>query len=250
MKPLFAQTVLLTRPVSQQEPLRTLLQDAGAEVLSQPAIEIRPPKSWERVDDVLHRLDSFDWIVFASANGVPFFLDRCRTARFPKICAVGPGTAAELENRGKRVGRIPQPHTAEGVVAALAPEAEAGQRILLVRASRGRDFMYKKLSAIHPDENGVEEIVAYESVDVDKPEPQIVSLMESGRIDWTTCTSSAIAASLVRMFGECLRKTKLVSISPITTETIRRFGFENIVESRNATMPGIFETIIQLKNSC
>ena len=248
MKPLSAQTVLLTRPVYQQEPLRTLFQDAGAVVLLQPTIEIRPPKSWEPVDDVLNRLDFFDWIVFASVNGVQFFLDRYQTGKFPdfpKICAIGPGTAASLETRGRKVLLIPQSYTAEGVVAALTPEAQSDKKILLVRASRGRDFMYRELSAIHPATNGVEEIIVYESLNVEDPEPEIAVLLESGRIDWATCTSSAIATSLVRMFGENLRKTKLVSISPITTETIRRLGYEAVAESQDATMQGIFEAIIQ-----
>jgi len=246
MKPFSAQTILLTRPVFQQEPLRTLFQEAGAKVLSQPTIEIRPPKSWKSVDEVLNRLGSFDWIVFASANGVQFFLDRhqaVKAGRFPQICAIGPGTTASLESRGQRVTLIPTPHTAEGVVAALTPEAKTGKRILLVRASRGRDFMPRELAAIHPDKSGVEEIVAYESVNIETPNPEIVSFMESGRIDWTTCTSSAIAESLVRMFGEKLRQTKLASISPITTKMIRRLGFEAAVESQTATMSGLFEVM-------
>jgi len=242
-----SQTILLTRPACQQEPLRTLFLNAGTKVLSQPTIEIRPPKSWTRVDEVLDRLQQFNWIVFASVNGVQFFLDRCQmksSQKFPDICAIGPGTASALEARGRSVKRIPQSYTAEGVVAALTPEAAAGKRILLVRASRGRDVMYRELSAIHPDPNGVEEIVVYESLNIENADPEIVALMESGRIDWTTCTSSAIADSLVRMFGKTLRKTRLASISPITSEAIRRLGFEVAVESQSATMQGIFEAVL------
>ena len=249
MRPLTDQTVLLTRPAGQQEPLRTLFQDAGAVVLSQPTIEIRPPQSWTQVDEVLNRLDDFEWIVFASVNGVQHFLDRYQTIivanssqKFPGICAIGPGTATALESRSQSVKLLPQPHTAEGVVAALTPEAAAGKRILLIRASRGRDIMFRELSAIHP--GGVEEIVVYESRDIEKPEPKIVALMESGRIDWTTCTSSAIADSLVRMLGDKLHKTKLASISPITSDTIRRLGFEVAVESQSATMQGIFDAVV------
>ncbi len=248
MPPVSVRTVLLTRPERSQEPLRTLFRDAGLDVLSQPTIEIRPPQSWEPVDDVLHRLDAFDWIVFASANGVEFFLDRYQTvhfAGFPKICAIGPGTAAALIDRNFPVKIVPDPHTAEGVVAALRCEAQRGKKILLVRASRGRDVMLRELAAAHSHEHGVEEIVVYESVDVETPDPKIVTLMESRRIDWTTCTSSAIATSLVRMFGESLRHTKLASLSPITSDTIRKLGFLVAVESKDATMPGLFHAVLR-----
>ena len=246
-------TVLLTRPQRQQEPLRTLFQEAGATVLSQPTIEIRPPQSWTQIDPVLQRLGSFDWLVFASSNGVEFFLDRISTVislpttKMPKICAIGTGTAAALENRGQNVHLIPMPHTAEGVVAALSSEVRGGKKTLLIRASRGRTLMFDELSAASPHSDGVEEIAVYESVDIEKPAPEIASLLESGEIDWTTCTSSAIAASLVRMFGESLRKTKLVSISPITTQTVRNLGFDVAAESQDATMPGIFHAVCSFR---
>jgi uroporphyrinogen III methyltransferase/synthase len=52
------------------------LLELGADVLLQPAIEIHPPADWSAVDAEIERLDMYDWIVFASANGVRFFLDR------------------------------------------------------------------------------------------------------------------------------------------------------------------------------
>ncbi len=66
----------------------------------------------------------------------------------------------------------------------------------------------------------------------------------AGRIDWLTVTSSAIARSLANLFGDDLRKTRLASISPITSETLRRLGYEPAVEAQEYTLPGIVQAIV------
>ena len=84
----------------------------------------------------------------------------------------------------------------------------------------------------------VEQVVVYESVDVEQPDAEIAAQMAAGQIDWTTVTSSAIARSLARLFGESLRKTKLVSISPITSATLRELGYEPAAEARSTRWRG------------
>ena len=85
--------------------------------------------------------------------------------------------------------------------------------------------------------------MVYESLDVEQPDPQIAAKMAAGQIDWTTVTSSAIARSLTRLFGDSLRNTKLVSISPITSATLRELGFEPTAEATEYTMAGVVAAI-------
>jgi uroporphyrinogen III methyltransferase/synthase len=89
----------------------------------------------------------------------------------------------------------------------------------------------------------VEQVVVYESVDVARADGSIVTAMAGGKIDWTTVTSSAIARSLVRLFGESLRKTKLVAISPLTAETLGELGFSPAVTADDYNAAGIAEAI-------
>jgi uroporphyrinogen III methyltransferase/synthase len=65
---------------------------------------------------------------------------------------------------------------------------------------------------------------------VDSPQPEIAEQMAAGKIGWTTVTSSAIAVARA-VFGDSLRKTKLVSISPITSATLRESGYEPAAEA-------------------
>ncbi|MDR1142146.1 MAG: uroporphyrinogen-III synthase [Planctomycetaceae bacterium] len=264
-------TVLLTRPEHLVKPLQLELESLGWTVLLQPTIEICPPDSWVEVDNAIHRLildkkeDHFDWLIFSSVNGIQFFFDRDQFLRKEKkesdkqslevfndqtaflksvrIAVIGAETGAALQRRiGRRADILPEIFSAEGVLDHLLIEAYAGQRFLLLRANRGRDILRCRL-----EEAGgiVTEVVVYRSVDVEQPSPEIAELMRLGRIDYVTVTSSSIACSLVRMFGEDLRQSELISISPITSKTLCDLGFPPQHEAQIASIKGIFEVLSQ-----
>src|SRR5262245_11502191 len=69
-RPLFGQSVLVTRPQRQADDLARPLAELGANVLLQPAIEIKPLKITDTCDRALDLLDRFDWLLFSSGNGV------------------------------------------------------------------------------------------------------------------------------------------------------------------------------------
>ena len=91
----------------------------------------------------------------------------------------------------------------------------------------------------------VEQVVAYQSDDVTAPDDEIASRLRSGKFDWVTVTSSAIARSLVALFGDDLRAARLASISPITSQTLRDVGLEPAVEAKEYTMAGVADAIAQ-----
>ena len=90
----------------------------------------------------------------------------------------------------------------------------------------------------------VEQIVVYRSTDVETPNPEIAAALAAGQIDWVTVTSSAIAKSLAKLFGEQLRKSKIVSISPVTSATLRELQFEPYAEAAVYTMAGVVDAIL------
>jgi len=246
-RPLLRARVMVTRPASEPDPLVERLRALGAEVIVQPAISISPPADWRPVDEALARLDEYDWLVLSSANGVRYLFDRLQTRnsgvpptlRFPKVAAMGPGTADELARYGCRADLVPEQFRAESLAEALACEA-AGKRFLLARASRGREVLAERLAAAGAV---VEEVVIYTSTDVDRPSAEAAALLRAGKIDWITVTSSAIARSLAKLFGDELRRAKLASISPITSGVLRELGFEPAAEAAEYTLAGLTAAI-------
>lgn len=247
--PLSRQTVLLSRPAQQSEPLLSLLQDAGATVLVQPTIEILPPDSWDTVDSAIREIENYDWVIFSSSNGARFFTERTTLLRggifrsLPqlRIAAVGPGTAKTLENLGLENVLVPKTHTAEGLVELLSPFAAQNRRFLSIRASRGRDILAPQLEKCG---GKIDEIVAYKSLDWENVDPKILEMMQTSKIQWVTATSSSIAMSLFRMFGDSLHNPRIISISHITTQALKSVGVTPFAEAEIPTMEGIFKKLL------
>jgi uroporphyrinogen III methyltransferase/synthase len=247
-RPLFGQRVLVTRPLDQAETLCSQFDELGADCLIQPAIQISPPEDWSAVDSAIDRLGEFDWLVFSSSNGVRFMVERLlerggdlRKLASVKIAVMGPGTGEELERYHLKADMRPEQYRAEALAEMLRGEAR-GRRFLLARASRGREVLSEELLAAGAH---VEQIVVYRSNDVPEPNPEIAASLAAGRIDWISVTSSAIARSLAKMFGQELCKSQLASISPITSATIRSLGFEVAVEAIVYTMDGVVDAIME-----
>jgi uroporphyrinogen III methyltransferase / synthase len=245
-RPLAGVRIMVTRPTNEPDPLANQLRSLGADVIVQPAIKISPPADWQPVDDALAHLDQYDWLVFSSANGVRFLWNRLLErkpvrGRLPRLAAIGPGTADELARYGHRADLVPEHFRAESLAEALASEAP-GRRFLLARASRGREVFAEQLTAAGAI---VDQIVVYTSADVASPAPQSTALLRAGQIDWITVTSSAIARSLARLFGDDLRRSKLASISPLTSNVLRELNYEPTTEATEYTLPGIAAAIIE-----
>ena len=245
-RPLFGARVLITRPRDQAAALRDRLAELGAQVLVQPVIRISDPADWKPVDAALAEIDRYDWLVFSSANGVRYLLDRLlategdvRKLGSIRLAAIGPATAEEIARYRLRADLVPAEYRAEVLAAMLVHEA-AGRAFLLARASRGREVLAEELREAG---GTVEQIVVYSSTDVEDPDPDVAAALAAGRIDWITVTSSAIARSLVRLFGDDLRRARLASISPITSDVLRELGHEPAVEAARYTMDGLVEAL-------
>jgi uroporphyrinogen III methyltransferase / synthase len=245
-RPLSRVRIMVTRAEGPADPLPAQLRELGADVVLQPVIRISPPPDWHPVDEALARLHEFDWLVFSSANGVRYLFERIKGSGVfiqrvpPRIAAMGPGTAEALAPYGLHADLVPEQFRAEALAEALTPYA-AGRRFLLARASRGREVLAEQLTAAGAM---VEQIVVYTSSDVEQPEADIAALLQSGRIDWITVTSSAIARSLAKLFGGELHRAKLVSISPITSDVLRELGYAPAVEARQYTISGLVAAIV------
>ena len=245
--PLSGRVVLVTRPGEQAQELRELLTVLGAEVLEQPGITVSDPPDWSPVDAALEQLASYDWLVFSSSNGVKRLLDRLmfrggsleQLAKV-KLAAIGPGTAAELvryglavERRSARVsrriaGRGPGPARCRQAIP-VGPRqsrpAGAARAVACCRRHRGagRGLLdHRRRGGRSPGRRRA----------------------RAGRVDWVTVTSSAIARAIVGLFGEQLRKARLASISPVTSQTLRELGHPPAAEAAQYTMAGLVAAIV------
>lgn len=250
-RPLFGRRILVTRPRAQAGPLADRLEDAGAEVVLFPTIELKPPDHPEAFDRAVQDVASFDWVVFTSANGVRAFLGRMEAlgrdvrelARL-RIAAIGPETARELGRYLLRPELVPTRFVAEGLLEALDDRAIVGQRFLLPRAAGARALLAEVLRARGAV---VDEVQAYRMVRPAGTEAATIrkALLDTG-IDAVTLTSSSTVRNLVELIGaDALRHAVLACIGPVTAATARGLGLEVLVEAEQFTTAALADALIR-----
>jgi uroporphyrinogen III methyltransferase/synthase len=247
--PLFGQRIVVTRPRDQAAALTDRLRALGAEAISLPTIEIRPPDDWTPLDEAISRLDTYDWLIFTSANGVNKFIERldqspsdlrCLRAR---ICAIGPATAEALSTLHLKVDRLPAEYVAESLLQAFAGDDLNGKRILLPRALVARDLIPAQL-----EQRGarVDVVAAYQTVIPAAAAPHAQRLFAAPRRpDWITFTSSSTVKNFLSVCPkENLEAVRVASIGPITSGTARELGLSVDQEASRYTIDGLIEAIL------
>ena len=253
-KPLFGRTILVTRAREQASEFVRMLEEHGAQCLVFPTIKVIPPSSWEALDESIRSLETYDWLIFTSVNGVKFFFRRLfdlgkdvRELKGLKICAIGPKTAEEIRSHGIRPDFVPSEYRAEAVVEGLRGEDIKGKNILLPRAAVAREILPEKLREMGARVDVVE---AYRTVLPEKKDGHVEEAITTGKVDCITFTSSSTVKNFTRFFPakeiEKLQAGILVAcIGPITAETARNRGFQVHITPEEYTLDALTESLVR-----
>ena len=256
-RPLFGQRILLTRPRRQSEELAHKMELLGAIPTIMPVIKIHELEDFSEVDTVINQLADFDWLVFTSSNGVRSFFRRLlaigkdlRILGSVKLAAIGPKTADVLKHYHLCADVVPETYRSETLAESLKPLV-TGKKVLLARADRGRDVLPKELSEVAD----VRQLTVYSQTDsLDQTSP-ILDNFRRGEIDYVTLTSPNIASAFLSGLDDTSLsriqsgRTKLVSISPVTSETVKRFQLPIAAEATEYTTDGMITALIEFQQS-
>lgn len=252
-RPLYGQRIGVPRPLAQAGATVEQITELGGQAVLMPTIEICPPNNWEAVDEVLARIDQFDWLIFTSVNGVEALLQRlwesgrdARSLASAKLAAIGTSTAEALASFQLRADLVPPEFRAESLAESLKPLV-AGQRVLWPRASRGRDVLVQELQSVGAE---LEEVVVYQNRDVEELEPEVLTAIEQGELEWIGLSSPSIARNLQRLLSPSAiaqlgNTTRLVSISPVTSAAAREVGLPIAAEAEVFTWPGMLNAVVR-----
>jgi len=252
--PLLGKKILITRAREQSSEFTTRLKKLGAEVIEFPTIEIVPPSSWKGVDHAIAQLKSYDWVIFTSANGVNFFYQRLkekgkdrRSLSGLKICAIGPATAKQLKKRDTRVDYIPKEFIAESILKGFKKIGIKEKQILLARAKRARDVLPEGLKKMGAK---VDVVAVYRTVKPRGGSRRLRQLLEKGKIDVITFTSSSTVSHFIDLLKKedvknLLKGGALACIGPVTARTVKEAGLKVHIQPREFTIPGLTQAIVE-----
>jgi len=243
--------IVVTRTRDQASEFSQRLEEHGAQVIEIPTIKIVPHFNPE-LDRALRNLDSYDWLLFTSVNGVEFFFQRfeeLRTAfsQFPQICVIGPATADRVREKGFEVDLQPELYQAEGVIAefeGMDPGVVSQLRILLPRARVAREILPARLSELGAQ---VDLIPVYDTLIPEQSRQQLNELLSVGPVDLITFTSSSTVRHFVELVDDIstLRRLRYGAIGPITASTALEHGLQVVVEAEKSTIPDFVASIVE-----
>jgi uroporphyrinogen III methyltransferase / synthase len=257
-RPLFRQRIVVTRTREQAGQLAERLQELGAEILLVPTIKLAPPTRREDVVDALLELNSYDWFVFTSPNGVTTFFDYffrqfhdLRDIGGCRIAAVGPATARKLKELHLQVDLMPEEALASSIAEAFAEfESIENLRICLLRAEVANRELPAALEAMGAI---VDDIACYKTVpETDDPGGAAVKLLESGA-DWVTFTSGSTVEHFHGRFDLPLLLKKfpqmrIASIGPETSKALADLGVKPNLEAKQHTIDGLIDSLLAAAN--
>lgn len=249
--PLSGRTVVVTRPRGQAEGLAALLERDGARVLVCPVIEIVPVGLNAQLCAAIDGLESYDTVIFTSANGVSAFCERLRDCGREaaalascELVAIGPATALALEERGLLPGIVPEEYVAEGVLTAIEqrPRRLAGRRVLLARAREARPVLPDELRRRGAT---VDVVAVYDTVPAAALSCPIAAIEAA---DYVTFTSSSTARHFAALLGADalaarLSAVRLASIGPVTSATLSELGLPVAVQASVYSADGLAAAI-------
>jgi uroporphyrinogen III methyltransferase/synthase len=267
-RPLFGQRIVVTRPrgrdaVSESQnfgdggtpcfPKR--LAELGADVLEVPTIKIAGPDDRQGIVDALLELNTYDWLVFTSVNGVASFFDLffkrfqdLRDLGGARIAAVGPATAARLRELHLQVDLTPEAATAQQLAEAFEKyQSIDNVKMCLLRAEVANRELPAALMALGAI---VDDIAVYKTVaETEDRAGMAERLLESGA-DWVTFTSGSTVEHFHGRFDlpkllKQFPQLKLASIGPETSKAIRALGLTPELEAKEHTTDGLIAELLR-----
>ncbi len=253
-RPLFGKTIIVTRSRDQASEFSEQLMELGANVLEYPTINITAPDDFGPLDRELENLESTDWLIFTSVNGVDAFFNRIfesgrdvRDLKGVKICSIGPSTTERIKGFHITVDCQPPKYVAESVVEALKKVEELkGKRFLMPRTDIARSYIPEELEKMGAE---VSDIVAYKTVLATDGDNIVLDRLKDGAVDIVTFTSASTVKNFVKIIGEDNLSSfkddiQFASIGPITTESAEEMDINVAIKADEYTIPGLVQAIV------
>ena len=251
--------IIITRAQDQTSEAREIFKTNGAEVFDLPSLVIGPPDDLAPLDNALKEINTFDWIIFSSANGVRNVEDRMREmglslttiSKRTQIAAVGRKTASFLSDMDVKISFVPPSFVADSLLEYF-PQNPKDLKLFIPRVQTGgRSILsdsFKLKGAF------VTEVAAYESsCPIEIPQKTIKALSH-GEIDIIAFTSGKTVINTVSLlrkyFGEnwfkIIETIKLVSIGPQTTISCKNLIRKPDKEAYPHDLEGLLQACLEL----
>jgi uroporphyrinogen III methyltransferase/synthase len=182
-------------------------------------------EDYSEVDSVLkQRLNSFDWIIFTSMNGVKYFFDRLRAtgkdARMlsnAKVAAIGKTTADSLKEFGISADMTPKNESSEGLLEEFDKLDIRNKKILLPQAEIASEELPDGLLRMQAV---IEKMPVYSTVEIQPGE------INFDYIDQILFTSGSTVRAFIKYFGKVPQNIKSYCLGLPTLKEAKKHNID------------------------
>lgn len=237
--------VVLTSPSEDSQKIVKKIEKFGIDLFFYPTISFQK-KTLIKKEKKLLDVNSFDWVIFTSKNGVRFFMENLGNVKFfkgKKICVIGTETARELKKWKLKADFYPTVFDTKNLAKGIP--IKPGVKILLPRSDIADQNLVKNLIKRGAQ---VANIPVYKTELVNKPNPEFEEKLLSGEVGFILFSSPSTARGLIQNLSNkkikvMVLKCSAISIGPTTSRALKKMGFENIYTAKNHTIEGMLKRL-------
>lgn len=239
-KNLFGKKILVTRDKNQAGEFSNKIEKMGGVAVELPFIEIESVLSKVTPED----LKEYSALLFNSPNGVREFMkkiDDIRSLAHLKIGAVGSKTKELLEEYKIKADFIPEEYMVSKLAELSLEYTKPGEKILIITSDIS-PCDTDKFNSMYDRE--FHKIVAYNTKKITREKKEVCDALNKVEVV-TFLSSSTVDAFYASIDGdlECVKNIKFASIGPVTSETMRKYGFSVDYEAKVYDINGILDAL-------
>lgn len=192
MNTLTNKIIISTRPLIEDDLIKSHLAAKGAQVLDFPMIRTECVDLSVEIKTVFAGLNDYEWIVFTSKNGVICFYDLLNKAcvdagilSLKKIAVMGKATGDEVMKRGGNAHLISSGRTAEDLLVEIKREIRPTDKVLLALGELAEDKLETGLADICQ----AERVNVYKTIDLEYTTNKIIDRIKDDKYDIILFTS-------------------------------------------------------------
>lgn len=239
-KNLFGKKILVTRDKNQAGEFSNKIEKMGGVAVELPFIEIESVLSKVTSED----LKKYSALLFNSPNGVREFMkkiDDIRSLAHLKIGAVGSKTKELLEEYKIKADFMPEEYMVSKLAELSLEYTKPGEKILIITSDIS-PCDTDKFNSMYDRE--FHKIVAYNTKKITREKKEVCDALNKVEVV-TFLSSSTVDAFYASIDGdlECVKNIKFASIGPVTSETMKKYGFSVDYEAKVYDINGILDAL-------
>ncbi|WP_053367298.1 uroporphyrinogen-III synthase [Bacillus sp. FJAT-27245] len=227
--PLSNKKVLVPRGAGHAKSFSRLIEKHGGIPVEIPLLSFRPIGMDETLQQMLAKIETYDWIVFTSNVTVDTFLSFYQQGSFgklPRIAAIGDRTAFFLKERGYETEFIPSKYVAEVFADEFIAHINKGCRVLIPKGNLAREHIANML---RKHGHIADEIVVYETYLPEESKVKLKEMLSKRALDILMFTSPSTVDHFIEAVGEAelkelANRCVVACIGPVTEKRLTSLG--------------------------